>query len=360
MKYFIITKKHINILKVAVASVMGVCVICTVLTKLRPKAVQTFSPMEIMKEQLPKEDEKETIGDFAEKIIGFSPFSPESVISDYSSIFEKVEIKKASPPTSEKKEEVQPEETEAPQKTVEEKRIAGSKKIKNQTQYEVSFEEFEKEDLKISTPATVLIVHTHTTESYAPEDKNAYFITNNSRSYEDEKNMIAIGTVIGEELKKQGIEVIHDKTYHDYPIYNGAYGRSLATVKAQQEKNPGINVILDIHRDAIVAADGTETKVMCEIDGEKTAQVMLVVGTNGGGLTHPGWRDNFAFAVKIQKLAEEKYPGLMRPVNLRDERFNQHTTPGSIIIEVGTNANTLEEAKRGAVKIGECIGEILK
>ena len=101
-------------------------------------------------------------------------------------------------------------------------------------------------------------------------------------------------------------------------------------------------------------------KVLSDIKGKKTAQIMLVVGTDAGGLSHPGWRDNLTFAAKIQKKAEENYPGLTRPLNLREERFNQHTTPCSIIVEVGTNANTLSEAKTGAEFIGEVIAQVLK
>ncbi len=124
--------------------------------------------------------------------------------------------------------------------------------------------------------------------------------------------------------------------------------------------NVGINVVLDIHRDAIVSKNGTQLKVISDINGIKTAQVMFVVGTDAGGLKHTNWRDNLIFAAKIQKHTEEKYPGIMRPLNLREHRFYQHTTPCSIIIEVGTNANKLSEAKEGASLIGECIADVLK
>ena len=131
-----------------------------------------------------------------------------------------------------------------------------------------------------------------------------YFINDNSRSTDNEKNMIAIGKVIGDILTSKGVKVIHDTTFHDYPVYNGAYGRSLSTIKAHQKENPDINVVLDIHRDAVTDSDGSQVKVLTEIKGKKTAQLMLVVGTDAGGLTHSAWRDNLIFASKIQKKAE--------------------------------------------------------
>ena len=111
---------------------------------------------------------------------------------------------------------------------------------------------------------------------------------------------------------------------------------------------PELSVVLDLHRDAFIYDDGSKAKFVTEIDGEKTAQLMLVVGTNGGGLDHPNWRENMKLALKLQNRICEKYPTLMRGVNLRKERFNGHTTPGSMIIEVGSSGNTLSEAIRGA------------
>lgn len=350
MKYFIITKKHINTLIISTCILITLSVGAVILSSLKPKTVQTFSPESILKKQLPKENQEENT---SEKILGFSTASPSSMLSDYSPIFSDVKVKE--------RENEKPTPTPKPEKqTVEEKTINGKDKIKNQTSYEINLAEFSEKDLNLKTTPQVLIVHTHTTESYAPEDMNLYFINDNSRSTDSEKNMIAIGKVIGDILTSKGIKVIHDTTFHDYPVYNGAYGRSLSTIKACQKENPDINVVLDIHRDAVTDSDGSQVKVLTEIKGKKTAQLMLVVGTDAGGLTHSAWRDNLIFASKIQKKAEEKYPGLMRPLNLREERFNQHTTPCSIIIEVGTNANTLSEAKAGAEFIGDIIYEVLK
>ena len=190
----------------------------------------------------------------------------------------------------------------------------------------------------------VLIIHTHTTESYYEQD----------RSVDETKNITAVGNVIAEKLTAGGIETIHDTTVHDYPSYNGAYTRSAATAKSNLASYPGIKVILDVHRDAVASADGSKLKLTADINGEKAAQVMFVVGTDAQ-LTHDGWQENLKLALKLQRAANEMYPGLMRPIDLREQRFNQQLSLGSIIIEIGTNGNTLDEAKKG----GELIGDVL-
>lgn len=194
----------------------------------------------------------------------------------------------------------------------------------------------------------VLIVHTHTTESYFEQD----------RSVDETKNMTAVGNVIAQKLEEGGIPTVHDITVHDYPSYNNAYTRAAATTKNRLAENPGIKIVLDVHRDAVAAADGSKLKLACDINGEKSAQVMFVVGTDAQ-LTHEYWQENLKLALKLQRMANEMYPGLMRPINLREQRFNQQLSKGSIIIEVGTNGNTLDEAKKGAELIANVLVEVL-
>ena len=118
-------------------------------------------------------------------------------------------------------------------------------------------------------------------------------------------------------------------------------------------------IVLDVHRDGIVRADGTKVKVSSEVEGNKTAQCMFVVGTNSE-LTHDSWQENMKLAVKIQNKANEMYPGFMRPINLRSERFNQQLSKGSIIIEVGSNGNTLNEAIYSAKLMGNVIAKLFE
>ena len=172
--------------------------------------------------------------------------------------------------------------------------------------------------------------------------------------------MIAVGEAIKSVFEEKGIAVMHDTTIHDHPSFNGSYANSLKTVESYKEKYPELAVVFDIHRDAFVYDDGSKAKFVTEIDGEKAAQLMFVVGTNGGGLDHPNWRENMKLALKLQNAISGKYPSLMRGVNLRKERFNGHTTAGSLIIEAGSSGNALGEAIYGA-KLGAAeIAEFLK
>lgn len=232
----------------------------------------------------------------------------------------------------------------------------------NQTSFSVNIDE------KLSAPrpvnlssdgAQLLIVHTHSTESYSPDGADSYDINTGDRNTDTSKNVVAVGDAVTEIFEKRGIKTIHDRTLHDYPSYNGSYASSLQSIESIISENPSIKVVLDIHRDAIVYSDETKAAAVTEINGERCAQLMFVVGTNEGGLYHPNWGDNLTFAIQLQNKISEKYPTLMRYVNLRKERFNQHMTSGSLIIEVGTSGNSLEEAIRGASLGADVIADYL-
>ena len=194
----------------------------------------------------------------------------------------------------------------------------------------------------------VLIIHTHTCEAYTPDELYPYTPDDVDRTLDETFNVVRVGDTLSKLLTDAGIGVIHDKTVHDYPSYSGSYNRTLETIAKNLKEEPNIKIVLDIHRDAMIDADGTKYKTYAQIDknGEvlDSAQIMLVVGTNEGGMTHPEWEKNLSFAVKLQNVLNELYPGLMRPINLRQERFNQHATTGSLILEIGSSGNTLGEA----------------
>lgn len=202
---------------------------------------------------------------------------------------------------------------------------------------------------------SILIMHTHTSEAYVESP--------GARSTDNSKNVARVGTVIAQQLESQGFRVIHDVTRNDYPAYNGSYTKALAGIKAQIDQNPTIQVVLDVHRDyAEQTADGeaVQLKPVATVDGKQVAQVMFVIGTDGLGLDHPNWKHNLAFAVQIQEELNKISPKIARPINIRRERFNQHMTQGSMIIEVGTAGNTLEECENAGVYIGKAIGAVLK
>ena len=232
-------------------------------------------------------------------------------------------------------------------------------KVSNATEYSVDAAYSATQPLSFSLDqngAQVLIMHTHTTESVAEEN---YIQGAPDRNLDETKNISAVGAAMARVFAENGVLAIHDKTVHDYPSYNGAYQSAAATINKNLKENPGIKVVLDVHRDGITREDGTKVKLATEIDGKSCAQIMLVVGTNVN-LEHNNWQENFKFASKIQAKAIEMFPSMMRPIDLRQERFNEQLTLGSLIVEVGSNGNTMEEAIRGGENIAKVICEVLK
>ena len=239
------------------------------------------------------------------------------------------------------------------------KKVIKGLEVSNATDININPNDFLNKKLSFSLDKKgpqILIIHTHTTESYSEE---SYLRNSSDRNLDESKNIVAVGEAMTEIFNKNGIEAYHDKTVHDYPSYNGAYQRAATTIRNDLEAYHGIKVVLDVHRDGITKEDGTKVKLLTEINGKNTAQVMLVVGTNTN-LPHDNWQENFKFAVKIQAKALEEYPTLMRQINLRKERFNEQMTLGSLIVEVGTNGNTLDEALEGGRDIAEVISAVLK
>ena len=198
---------------------------------------------------------------------------------------------------------------------------------------------------------TVLILHTHATESYAGTD--------GYRSQKESENMVSIGAEIARILETGGITVIHDKTLHDEPDYNTSYSYALRTIESYLAQYPSIRMVLDIHRDASGSTDG-QMVTSATVGGQKSAQLMMVVGTDARGNYHPNWQENLALALKLTATLEQENPGICRPVNLRSERFNMDLTPGSLLIEVGAAGNKQEEAIIAANALAQAILSLSK
>ena len=222
--------------------------------------------------------------------------------------------------------------------------------VRNETKYSYDINEILKEKLSFTKTdkPRVLIVHTHATEAFYPV----------FRSTDINENIVRVGTELKANLEEMGIQSIHVTTQHDAESFNGAYARSLDTIEYYLKKYPSIQVVMDVHRDAITE-NGEKLKLTTTIDGKKTAQLMLVVGTNEGGLKHDNWRDNFAFAVKLENEFNTSYPKFARPINLRRERFNQHTSPAALIVEVGGDGNTMEEALNASLYLARALKKII-
>ncbi len=206
----------------------------------------------------------------------------------------------------------------------------------------------------------VLIVHTHGSECYFPQGKEDYTLTDVERTSDTRYNVIRIGDELEKALKENGISVIHDRNIYDSPSYNGSYTRTLDAIGEALKKNPSIKVVIDVHRDAMTASDGTKYRTVANVNGKQCAQMMLVMSTGESGLPHPDWAENLKLAVKLQERLADKYPNLMRPMNLRKERFNMHATRGSMLIEVGTSANSVGEAIESIKLLAPELAAILK
>lgn len=232
--------------------------------------------------------------------------------------------------------------------------------IKNGTNYEVDVSSFLEAVPEFDGVPRILIVHTHASEAYYPEGDDLYEPTDTERTEDTDFNVVRVGDELAEALEAGGFEVTHIREIFDYPSYNGSYERTLEAIEDALDEEDGIQIVIDLHRDAIEGADGSTWRVVSEQeDGTLAAQSMLVVGTDEGGLKHPEWRKNLLLAVHLQKYIIDRYPTLMRPIALSPSRYNQHATSGSLILEVGTSGNTLDEALVSARLIGEAMGAFL-
>jgi len=239
---------------------------------------------------------------------------------------------------------------------------SGAVYIKNETDYDIDAPALLKADdpVRLSgDQVQVLVMHTHGTESYTPTAQFNYTPSDTDRTTDCNYNVVRVGREITKILNEKGIKTVHSETLNDSPAYSGAYNRALSDITAWIKENPSVKLVIDVHRDAMVTQSGVRYKTEAEIDGHQTAQLMLVCGTDGGGLVHDGWRDNLSFQLKLQQRLNTTYPGLMRPLNLRAARFNQHVTPGSMLVEVGTTGNTLEEALSSARLFAEGLADLL-
>ena len=205
----------------------------------------------------------------------------------------------------------------------------------------------------------VLIVHTHGSEAYTMPEGQEYTSSGDCRTTDCGYNVVRVGEEIAAVLEEAGLTVLHDKTLHDYPEYSGAYDRSLDTVERYLGENPTISFVLDIHRDAVSDGEGIPYKVISSVAGVNAAQMSFVIGTDGGGLEHPHWQENLKLAAAIQQELMEDYPTLMRPITVRNSRYNQHTTTGSLLVEMGAAGNSLDEALLSARLLGNALAEVI-
>ena len=260
-------------------------------------------------------------------------------------------------------EELKEAQTGLETKVVEEKNGANNKyttkyngvQIKNESKYNLT-EDMLKPDIEVRNK-NIMIYHTHTCESYTASPGYEYTATGNYRTTDKNFSVARVGTELERYLKNYGYNVIHDTTYHDYPSYTGSYDRSLKSIQTMLEKTPDTDIIFDVHRDAVGNGDTYGPTVM--IGEEAVAQIMFVIGTDGGGLEHPNWEQNLKFAIKVVEKGNQMYPGLFKPIMVRNTRYNQQIAKGASIIEVGATANTLDQCLNSMKYFAKVLNEVI-
>lgn len=239
--------------------------------------------------------------------------------------------------------------------------ITGESILNNTTGFSVDVEALLSAPLTQSLPADgpqVLIIHTHSSEAYAPDGTDLYVPTDTARTEDTNFNVVRVGDELTRILESYGLHVLHDRGIYDSPSYTGSYSRAGAAVESYLSQYPELAVVIDLHRDALGSGD-TVYKTVAELSGRPAAQVMLVVGTGETGLEHPLWQENLKLALTLQERMNRQYPTLARPLALVPERYNQQLTTGSFILEVGSSGNTLQEALAAVRLFGEAAGPLL-
>ena len=239
--------------------------------------------------------------------------------------------------------------------------IRGGLSVKNETGLDADVQALLRAGPPVRLPAQgpqILILHTHGSEAYTQAGLDRSESSDRHRTEDTRYSVVRIGDELTGLFEQAGLRVLHDREIYDYPSYTGSYTRSGEAVERYLDRYPDIAVVLDIHRDAL-GSGGVVYKTMAEEEGVVASQIMLLVGTDESGLSHPNWRSNLALALYLQERVSLAHPTLMRPVSLVPQRYNQHLTGGSLILEVGSSGNTLQEALAAIRLFGEAAAPAL-
>ena len=239
--------------------------------------------------------------------------------------------------------------------------ISGGLSVRNETDYELDLPAVLAAGpaLRLSAEGPqLLIIHTHASEAYTPAGLDRYVASDANRTEDERFNVIRVGDELCAIYEQAGLQVLHDRGVYDYPSYTGSYTRTAAVIEQYLQDYPTLRAVIDLHRDAL-AGNGVVYKIMAEESGVVASQLMLLCGTDASGLEHPNWRDNFSFALYLQNAVSSQYPTLMRPLALVPQRYNMHLTAGSLILEVGSSGNTLQEALAAIRLFGEATAPAL-
>lgn len=213
----------------------------------------------------------------------------------------------------------------------------------------------------VGTEPLVLVLHTHTSEGYLSAEQSYIAGDLGVVTYTEDasRSVLAAGTELCTTLNKAGIPTIHCTTVHDGDGRLGAYERAAETVRFFLSHYPSIMLVIDLHRDAILTSEGEYVRAVTETEDGAMAQVMAVVGSDGNGTHHPNWERNLALAECLRAALNKEVSGLCRPSILRNASYNQELAPYSLLLEIGTGANSVEEAKRSASLVGKVLSDLL-
>lgn len=234
---------------------------------------------------------------------------------------------------------------EPPSVTIIPTTITSDSILDNDTYYNIDPEALLNTNSSLSLPADgyqILIIHTHGTEAYTPEGTDVYESSDDYRTTDTNYSVVRVGRELAEALRAYGLNVLHDEGLYDYPSYTSSYVRSGQAIEEYLEAYPGISLVIDLHRDALGEGD-TIYKTVTQAEGAQAAQLMFVMGSDIN-LEHPCWQENLTLALSLQDEVSSRYPELMRPTTLCAYRYNQQLTAGSLLMEVGTAGNSLQEA----------------
>jgi len=236
----------------------------------------------------------------------------------------------------------------------------------NDTSYTLSLKDLPTSNAAIPAAASVgevsvLILHTHATEGYSPDGATYYEpSTTLARADDPSQGVVAVGQVIADILNQNGIKALHSTVLHDLESYKDSYSRSAQTIVSYLEQYPSIRLVIDVHRDSIMTSGDQLVRPVALVNGEASAQVMCVVGSNASGAAYDDWQNNLSLAVRLRNALNAEYGNLCRPVYIKKSTYNQQYAPASLLLEIGSSGNTLEEAKNAAALVAEKIVEMLK
>ena len=188
-----------------------------------------------------------------------------------------------------------------------------------------------------------------------------YYTDMDTRTSDPQQSVVAAGEALKDALEAAGFGVVHDTTVND-TLYNGSYSRSWEVLQKNLEEYPTIQVTIDVHRDSMTTDSGVKYKPTVTINGRKAAQVMLLAGCDADGSwgDFPRWEENLRLDLRVQEKLQELFPGLARPMSFSNSKYNMNATPGSMLVEIGTEVNTVSEARYAGQLVGEALGEVLQ